>query len=133
MTFSNKENAMQNDNFARLDPVYRALDDQQQVIAEVMPALSRYSEEVSDGGRFDADVRARIGQACAAAARQLTFLLAVFRDVQLLDVDAPRVVVDLPAGSARVGDAWGETSLSDELRLFLHEEGERAQRLLHQK
>lgn len=119
MTMRNEEHTR------RLDPVYRAVSDQRRITAAAMEALGRYSEEVNSGGRFDESTRERIWKACEALAQELTLWLAVYRDVSLIDVDASRVAVDRGAGVAVLGDKWGNTSLGDELRLFLHFEGER--------
>src|SRR5688572_30149139 len=112
---------MRNDEHSRrLDPVYRSVSDQQRITAAAMQALGRYSEEVNSGRRFDETTREHIWRACEASAQELSLWLAIYRDISLIDFDAPRVAVDRGAGVAVLGDKWGNTSLGDELRLFLH-------------
>jgi hypothetical protein len=101
----------------RLDPVYRAADDQRAIIEIAMEPLSRYSGEVITG-RFDPATRRTFLEAARAAAVLFNVLAAAYRDSELLNYDAPRLAVD-DAGAPMFE---GETDLGAELRRFLYNE-----------
>src|SRR5688572_5228301 len=94
----------------RLDPVFRAADDQLKIIEKAMEPLSRYSQEVTSGGRFDVATREAIHAAAEAVTTLFNILTAAFRDIALLDYEAAQLVLD----EGGVPALTGPTNLGNE-------------------